>query len=55
MTFQEISYMAELSTYVAKKLTNDPNAKDSINYGTLPNDILIGYTNYANELKEKNP
>jgi hypothetical protein len=47
--------MAELSTYVTKKLTNDPNSKDSINYGTLPNDILIAYTNYANELKQKNP
>jgi hypothetical protein len=47
--------MAELSTYVSKKLANDSTAKDSINYGTLPNDILIAYTNYANELKEKNP
>ena len=46
--------MAELSTYVTKKLTNDATAKDCINYGTLPNDILIAYTNYANELKEKN-
>lgn len=39
--------MAELSTYVAKKLTNDPNSKDSINFGTLPNDILMAYTNFA--------
>lgn len=43
--------MAELSTYVAKKLTNDPSSKDSINYGTLPNDILMAYMNYAKELK----
>lgn len=46
--------MAELSTYVAKKLTNDPNSKDSINFGTLPNDILMAYTNFAKELKERN-
>ena len=47
VTFQEISYMAELSTYVTKKLANDPNSSDCINYGTLPNDILLAYTNYA--------
>ncbi len=46
--------MAELSTFVSKKLANDVNSKDSINFGTLPNDILIAYMNYANELKEKN-
>lgn len=46
--------MTELATYVTKKLTNDPKATDCINYGTLPNDILMTYTNYAKELKEKN-
>jgi hypothetical protein len=40
--------MAELSTYVTKKLTNDPNSIDSMNFGTLPNDVLVAYTNYAN-------
>jgi hypothetical protein len=35
-------------------LANDDNSKDSINYGTLPSDILVAYTNYAKELKEKN-
>lgn len=46
--------MAELSTYVARKLTNDPNSKDCINFGTIPNDILMAYTNFAKQLKEKN-
>ena len=39
--------MTELATYVSKKLANDGNAKDCINYGTLPSDILVAYTNYA--------
>jgi hypothetical protein len=43
--------MAELATYVTKKLTNDSNSKDSINYGTLPSDILVSYTNFATRLK----
>ena len=48
VTFQELPFMAELSTYLTKRLTNDPNSKDSMNFGTLPNDILVAYTNYAN-------
>jgi hypothetical protein len=39
--------MAELSTFVTKKLTNDATSKDSINFGTIPNDILMAYTNFA--------
>jgi hypothetical protein len=39
--------MTELATFVTKKLTNDPAIKDSIHFGTLPNDILMAYTNYA--------
>ena len=53
MTYHELPYLIELATFVTKKLVNQSNAPDSINYGSVPHDVLAEYVTIVNNLKER--
>lgn len=55
ITYHELAYLVELATFVSKKLVNQSQKPDSINYGTVPTEILVEYINVATMLKAKYP
>ena len=53
VSYHELAYLVELATYVTKKLGNEANNLDAINYGTVPHEILNQYVNMVKDIKEK--
>lgn len=54
VTYHELPYMIELATYVTKKLANQKDSTDCINYGTVPNELILEYVNMVNTIKKDN-
>lgn len=51
VSYHELPYLVDLSYYVSKKLANQSNSVDCINYGTVPSETLIEYVNLITQLK----
>lgn len=47
----ELPYLVDMATYVGRKLTQTSETKDSINFGSLPAEILDSYNGIIKKLK----
>lgn len=50
----ELPYLVDLASYVGRKLTAESETKESINYGSLPVDLVDSYKGIVGKLMEKN-
>lgn len=54
VTYHQIPYLVQLSSFVSKPLGNQAGKTDCINYGLVPSDLIIEYVNIVTNFKEKN-